>query len=173
MLTPKKRKFALEYLKDLNGAQAAIRAGYAKNAAKEQAARLLTDANVKEIIEREQAKHAEKSGITIERVLAEYAKIGFADIRKVFDKDGEVLHPQEMDDDIAAAVTSVDVTTITSGRKDSKVISKTHRVKLSDKKNALDSIARHLGMFKDSVELKSDALVSLLQKIDGGTTAVK
>ena len=45
-LTPRQELFCLEYLKDLNGAQAAIRAGYAEAAAKEQASRLLTNANV-------------------------------------------------------------------------------------------------------------------------------
>lgn len=166
MLTPKKRKFALEYLKDLNGAQAAIRAGYSKNGAAVTATNLLIDPNVKEIIEQEQAKHAEKSGITIERVLKEYAKIGFSDITDYLDYDNSGVRlkaSKDLADGKTAAISEV--------RAD--VESGEVRIKLHDKKNALDSIARHLGMFKDSVELKSDALVSLLQKIDGSTTSVK
>lgn len=44
-LTPKQLLFCQEYIKDLNGTQAAIRAGYSRKTACEQAARLL--ANVK------------------------------------------------------------------------------------------------------------------------------
>jgi len=46
-LTPKEEQFCAEYLVDRNGAQAAIRAGYAKKSAKVTASRLLTKANVK------------------------------------------------------------------------------------------------------------------------------
>lgn len=49
-LTYKQKRFIDEYLVDLNGAQAAIRAGYSKNAAKEQASRLLTNANIRTVL---------------------------------------------------------------------------------------------------------------------------
>ena len=50
-LSPKQSRFIDEYLIDLNGAQAAIRAGYSPRCAKEQASRLLTYANVQAEIE--------------------------------------------------------------------------------------------------------------------------
>jgi phage terminase small subunit len=40
--TPKQLRFVEEYLKDLNGTQAAIRAGYSARTAAVQASRLLT-----------------------------------------------------------------------------------------------------------------------------------
>ena len=49
-LTIRQTRFVDEYLIDYNGTQAAIRAGYSKMAAKEQASRLLTNANVKALI---------------------------------------------------------------------------------------------------------------------------
>ena len=49
-LTEKRRRFD-EYLKDLNGKQAAIRAGYARASAEVEASRLLRDAKVAEAIE--------------------------------------------------------------------------------------------------------------------------
>lgn len=45
-LTEKQFKFCLEYCKDFNGTQAAIRAGYSKNTAMEQASRLLSNVKV-------------------------------------------------------------------------------------------------------------------------------
>jgi len=50
-LSLKQSRFIDEYLIDLNGAQAAIRAGYSPRCAKEQASRLLTYAHVQAEIE--------------------------------------------------------------------------------------------------------------------------
>lgn len=55
-LTPKQKRFCDEYLIDLNGTQAAIRAGYSKKTANEQGSRLLTNVNVKEYIEQRMAE---------------------------------------------------------------------------------------------------------------------
>lgn len=45
-MTPKQERFVAEYLVDLNATQAAIRAGYSKATAKQQGARLLTNADI-------------------------------------------------------------------------------------------------------------------------------
>ena len=45
-LNPKQKRFILEYVKDLNGTKAAIRAGYSKTGAKMQAIRMLRDVTV-------------------------------------------------------------------------------------------------------------------------------
>ena len=42
VLTPRQARFVEEYLKDLNGTQAAIRAGYSAKTANEQAAQTLS-----------------------------------------------------------------------------------------------------------------------------------
>lgn len=49
-LTRKQEAFVLEYLKDFNGYQAAIRSGYAENSARVTASRLLTNANIQEAL---------------------------------------------------------------------------------------------------------------------------
>lgn len=49
-MTEKQKRFCDEWLIDMNGTQAAIRAGYSERTAKEQAARLLTYVNVKSYI---------------------------------------------------------------------------------------------------------------------------
>ena len=52
-LSDKQNRFISEYLISLNGAQAAVCAGYSRNSAKEQACRLLTYAHVRvEILKR-------------------------------------------------------------------------------------------------------------------------
>lgn len=59
-LTPKQARFVQEYLQDRNGAQAAIRAGYSPNGARETAYRLLTYAHVRQSVERELERTAEQ-----------------------------------------------------------------------------------------------------------------
>ena len=86
------------------------------------------------------AERAARLGITAERVLQEYARIAFADLRRVVDwgPDGLVLKtPEALSDADAAAISE-----ITAGAG-----SRNYRVRLYDKKAALDAIARHLGMF--------------------------
>jgi len=68
-LTPKQATFVQEYLKDLNGTQAAIRAGYSKKTANEQAARLLANASVQAAVTKGREKLAAKAEVTAERVL--------------------------------------------------------------------------------------------------------
>ena len=51
LVTPKQERFVAEYLIDLNATQAAIRAGYSPETAKQQGSRLLTIADVKRAVE--------------------------------------------------------------------------------------------------------------------------
>lgn len=69
-LTPRQAAFVREYLVDNNGAQAAIRAGYSPDAAKEQAARLLTNVNVKAALDEAMAARAARVEVTADMVLA-------------------------------------------------------------------------------------------------------
>lgn len=67
-LNPKQRKFVAEYLKDQNGTQAAIRAGYSKKTAGHIAIRLLQKVTIKELVETGLNKAAEEAGVTAEWV---------------------------------------------------------------------------------------------------------
>ena len=85
-------------------------------------------------------ERAARFGITVERVLQEYARIAFADLRRLADwgPNGLVLkNPEALSEEDAAAIAE-----IVSGGAGGK-----YRIKLYDKKSALDAIARHLGMF--------------------------
>lgn len=90
-LTTKQEVFCKEYTKDFNGTQAAIRAGYSKHTANEQAAQLLAKLSIKarvdELIE---DRHA-ASKVTQEWVLRgiqEVAKRCLQEIRPLTDKMG-------------------------------------------------------------------------------------
>lgn len=68
-LTPKQARFVQEYLVDLNGTAAAVRAGYSKKTANVQAAQLLTKLNIQEAVQVGIDKRAEETGINTEYVV--------------------------------------------------------------------------------------------------------
>lgn len=68
-LTPRQRLFALEYLKDLNGKQAAIRAGYSAHSAEVTASKLLRVPKVAAFVKNRAEKVAGKVEIDAAYVL--------------------------------------------------------------------------------------------------------
>lgn len=73
-LTEKQKRFADEYLKDLNAKQAAIRSGYSEKTAEFQASRLLSKDKVQAYLDSKRAKLEKKTEITQEWVLTELKK---------------------------------------------------------------------------------------------------
>lgn len=74
-LSPKQKRFCDEYLIDLNGTQAAVRAGYSPKTANEQAAQLLAKLSISEYIQKRQQALSEKLEITQEWVLKRFKDI--------------------------------------------------------------------------------------------------
>ncbi len=79
VLNPRHARFAQEYLIDLNGAQAAIRAGFSKRTARSAAARLLTNADIRAAIDEAKLARSERTKITADKVLEELARVAFFD----------------------------------------------------------------------------------------------
>lgn len=155
-LTDKQRKFCEEYLKDLNGTQAAIRAGYSQKTANEIAAENLAKPSIKAYLAERQRELQEATGITQKRVLEEYAKVAFLDIRKFYTVDGSLKSIHDLDAESAGALAGVEVyeEKITQDE-EAPVIGMTKKIKTYDKVKALDSLGRHLGLFgKDNEQLK-------------------
>lgn len=74
-LTPKQDRFCREYVVDLNGTQAAIRAGYAPRTANRTACKLLTKADISSRIARAVNEANKKAEVTSEEILAGLAEI--------------------------------------------------------------------------------------------------
>ncbi len=150
VLLPKQKRFVDEYLVDLNGTQAAIRAGYSKRTAHVQASRLLKDAKVARAVEMGRAKLSLKAGVTAEEVIAELKKIGFSNMKSFIriSKAGEpYVDLSSLTDEQAAALSETAVEDFTEGRGEDAREVRRVRIKLHDKKGALDSLCKHLGLF--------------------------
>ncbi|XEC97038.1 terminase small subunit [Paenibacillus tarimensis] len=156
------KKFADEYLIDLNATAAYKRAGYKAtgSAATAAASRLLTNVNVQAYIQERMKEREKRTEITQDRVLKEYAKLGFFDARKLFNPDGSPVPITELDDETAAAIAGLEVMEVWEGHGDNRTfIGYLKKYKITDKKGALDSIARHLGMFNDKIDLSGVVVI--------------
>ena len=169
-LTPKQARFADEYLIDLNATAAYKRAGYVAkgNAAEVNATRLLRNAQVQEYLSSRMKAREQRIGITQDRVLQELARIAFFDIRKLYNPDGSLKRPDELDDDAAAVLVGIDVVEMASGGKDGEanhVPMFTKKAKVADKNNALTLAMRHLGMLTDKLQHSGDQSAPIRQEV--------
>jgi phage terminase small subunit len=69
-LTQKQKRFTEEYLVDLNGTQAAVRAGYSAKTAKDQASRMLTKADINQEIQTGLRSVSERTGVTVDGIVS-------------------------------------------------------------------------------------------------------
>lgn len=168
-LTEKQKRFVDEYLIDLNATQAAIRAGYSERTAAEQGARLLINVKVQNEISNQMKDREVRTEITQDMVVRELAAIAFsngADYSKVVTKQSV--------DDMGNAVEYPDVELkntdeLTAQQK--KAIAGIKQTKFGisvetcDKVKALELLGKHLGMFKDKIEV-SGTLKAEQSKLD-------
>jgi len=149
-LTPKRQRFVDEYLIDMNGTKAAIRAGFAESGARTEATRLLANAEVQKEIAQRTEKRFDKLEVTGNRVLEAISQIAFGDIRQMFTSDGQLKRPEEWDDDTAAAVAGLEIVTVNKGE---GAVEHVAKVKRTDRLKALDMLARHHSLYNDKLEV--------------------
>jgi phage terminase small subunit len=157
-LTPKQARFVAEYLIDLNATQAAIRAGYSRKTAEQQGCRLLRNAQVAALVAAKTAKQLEKADLTAARVLEELRRLGFSDLGTAFTADGGLMKLTDMPAEMRAAVASVKVAkkNLTAGDgKTEDVV----EVRLWDKTRALESLAKHFGLLKETLDHQGEIRV--------------
>jgi phage terminase small subunit len=159
-LTPKQKLFVDEYLIDLNATQAAIRAGYSPNNADKIGSELLGKTRVSDAISKAMAERSRRTGINQDRILMELAKIALVNPANVVDFDEATILDSALPEDLAA-VASVKVKRFPT--KEGEGIER--EIKFYDKTKALDLAGRHLGMFKDKLEV-SGALETERTKLD-------
>lgn len=141
-LTQLQQRFIQEYLIDGNGTKAAIRAGLPGKTPSSAATKMLRRKPVAAVIEREREIAMERTRITRDRVLLEYARIAFAEIGDIADWDESafVMKPKDaIAKDDRAAVAEI---RSKSGKKGTRT-----EIRLHSKLGALDALAKHLGLW--------------------------
>ena len=152
-LTVKQFIFCSEYVKDFNGTQAAIRAGYSKKTARNQANRLLTKVHIQKEIKKLTEKHLKKNEMTADKAFELMCKHATYDIKSVMDvvqiKLKDLLDREYIEDHVQLNDwKDVDGTLISEIQQTKDGI----KVKLPDRQKALEQIGKVLIMFTEKVD---------------------
>ena len=92
IISDKQKRFCLEYVKDYNGTQAAIRAGYSKKTANEQASRLLTNVNISKYLAELKEEIKDQTLLTINHLDESiYFMVEEAKKIPIFNDDGKLI----------------------------------------------------------------------------------
>lgn len=156
-MTQKQKRFIEEYLIDLNATQAAIRAGYSPDTAQQTGSENLSKPVIRAQIDRAMAERSKRTGVNAERVIQELAKIAFVNAAEVIDPKTATVKEDALPED-TAAIQSVKVKTFGEDGLE-------REIKMADKLKALELLGKHLGMFKDKIEL-SGGLDTEKSKLD-------
>ena len=145
-MIPKHKKFIAEYMDDLDGPAAAVRAGYAKKYASTISRKLLDTPEISKFIEKAIADQLANFEVSESTVLREFSRIAFADITNIIkfsNSNGVQLkcHSSSLNENITRAISEVQETS--TGLK----------VRMHPKMAALDMLAKHLGLVVDRKEI--------------------
>lgn len=156
-LTDKEKRFCDEYLIDLNATAAYARAGYtgkSNGVLRTGAHKLLTKANIQVHIQELMQKRSNRVQIDQDRVVKELATVAFLDPARFYTLSGDLRNIKEMEEDVRRVIQSIESFEEWEGTGDDKhLVGHTKKLKFWDKLKALELVGKHLGMWKDKVEV--------------------
>lgn len=171
-LTDKQIKFCQQYILDFNATQAykLVYGIEADETAAVCASKMLRNAKVRKYLLNLKESVASALQITREKVLNGYARLAFYDARKFYDAEGNLIKIPDLDEETSFALSSFEV--VEEWAEDEKtkkrfVVGHTKKVKMSDRKVALDSIARMLG-YNEPDKVRHEGEVQIIKIPDNG-----
>jgi phage terminase small subunit len=159
-LTIKEEAFVRSYVRTGSQTQAYLDAGARENpnarrgsrhAASTHSRKFMRRPAVRRALEEWRAEVREKYEIAAEKVIAEMARIAFANLQDyaIIDADGQCsINLNEATRDELGGVAVVEIEERTVGTEEPVTV-RTSRIKFHDKLKALEGLARHLGLFED------------------------
>lgn len=141
--TAKQQMFIDEYLVDLNGTQAAIRAGYSEKTAGVQASRLLANVNIRARIEELKKTRADRLNLDAYWVL-----------KRLMD-----ISDRAMQQEPVMEFDYVEQRLVPTGE---------YQFDSSGANKATELIGKHLGMFEETVKHEGELNVTFVDDIGGG-----
>lgn len=152
-LTEKQKKFCREFLKDFNGTQAAIRAGYSEDSAGSQAHDLLKKPEMQEYLQGMADKLTNKDEEQISKIICELQMIAFGDIKDFtcWDSENVTLVPSDILGEKTRIISEVSQHKTYSDTGGSNNI----KFKLHDKLKAIELLGRYYKIFTDKLDLTS------------------
>lgn len=164
-LTVKQEKFCQKYIECEGNASEAYRQSYDCKGSSEPVVNnnayvLLQNDDIAMRIAELNRLHLIRHQTTVDKVIAEYSKLAFLDVTNAFYADGTLKPLNEIDKDLAAAISSIEIEEKLVG--EDELLAKIKKIKFSDKTKALDSLAKHLSMFVEKIEHKHTVTLASL-----------
>jgi len=141
-LTRRAQLFVSEYLKDLNGAQAAIRAGYSPATARVTASKLLANVSISTAVHEALDQILKENHVPVSPIVHELALIAFFDPACLYDESGRLLAVSEMPLEVRHALPAVEIVESANGAR---------RLRFAGKLAALIALAPHMSMFTNRI----------------------
>lgn len=155
-MTPKRKAFIHEYIKDKNATQAAIRAGYSAKTAGAIGDEILKIPEIRSEIDKLLNNCNEDAYLDAVKLRREISRLAFSDPRRILREDGTVKMPNELDDDTAAAIASFEIGA------DGSI-----KYKFWDKNSAQERACKIRGQFKEDNEQAGKMHVTISQDDSG------
>lgn len=155
-------RFCQEYIIDLNGKQAAIRAGYSPLSAEVQASQLLSQTKVRAYVQELFDDRACRTMTTADKVIAElYHLINF-DPHDYYDERGALKSIHDIPKDARRVIASIETREEYSDTPDGRVLTGyVKKLKFWDKPKNLETLARHLKLLTDKVDVNVDGNIAI------------
>ena len=157
-------------------AAALMKAGYSKGSAADQAERVFGRPEVKAEIEHRETELRQKNELTVDWVISRLQAVASAPEKLAkyitITEDGKLdwnFTDASIED--LSLINDLAVESYLKGRGDNACDVKKFKIGLSDRKAALDSLARILGMFDDSMTLKGE--LTMVERLHAGRARVK
>ena len=167
--------FVREYLIDMSPTNAAIRAGYTPSRAQEIGRTLMKMPMVADAVARAVASRARRVGLNADRVLDMLGRMALGNPKSVFNEDGSLKAPHELNDDDAMLIAGVKTRRIVEINPDTGKMhnAEIQEVKLIDRTAVLALAMRHLGMMNDKLTIETggtlaEQLEAAMARRDGG-----
>jgi len=141
-LNQRQEMFCREYIKDLNGTQAAIRAGYSPRTADRMAYELLKKPEIQAFVLQSKAERVEEVKVDANYVLKRLIEIDEMDVADILDDGGDFLPIRKWPKVWRTTLSGLDIAIINSG--DTETILK--KIKWPDKVKNLELLGKHIGV---------------------------
>jgi phage terminase small subunit len=155
-LTPKQTLFVLAYISSgMNATKAYITAGYSAKNAEVCACQLLRNPKVAAAIAERVGAALAKLDLSVDRVMEYVARLAFFDVANLFEDDGSLKRMKDIDERTRTSIAGLEITEIfdNSQGEQKHALGLLKKVKLSDRRAALDMLMRYHSLYRDKIEL--------------------
>jgi phage terminase small subunit len=149
-LSLREEAFAQEYVVDYNATAAMRRIGSSAQNPGVAAGQVLARPWVRRRVEELAGQRYREAGVTSAALVRELARLGFSDVRNLFDpRTGALLEPHLLHPDVSSAIQSIKVVTRDARDENgNRIPERVHEIKLHDKGAALDKLMRFRGLYE-------------------------